>query len=111
MAKGPSFNIDQNAKSNLFCLFVALTIIGLLAMKGQNECRTHNGHLTQKKRNPVTSFMVKYMQPCDAPTSPQFKAPNAQISQLIGEQPNHKVYYRYAQPKVPTQRPASYSSR
>lgn len=111
MAKGPSFNIDKNAKGNLICLSIALVVIALLAMKGQNECRGQNSYAVNKKRNAVTGFMMKYMEPCNAPTSPQFKAPNAQISQLIGEVDNHRIYHRYAQPKVSTQTPARYSNR
>lgn len=110
MAKGLSFNIDKNAKSNCICLFIALGIIGLLTMKGQNECRGQNSYAVNKKTNAVTGFMMKYMEPCDAPTAPRFKAPNAEIARLVGEDPSKlRVYYRYAQPQVHS--PARYSNR
>lgn len=112
MAKGFTSGIDKNVRNNCICLFIAIAIIGLLALKGQDDCRGQSSYVTNSKRNAVTGFMVKYMQPCAAPTHPRFKAPNAEIAQMVGEEGISRAYYRYANPQVPVQRPAArYSSR
>lgn len=112
MAKGFTSGIDKNARNNCICLFIAMAIIGMLALKGQDDCRGQGSYVTKSKHNVVTGFMVKYMQPCAAPTPPRFKAPNAEIAQMVGEDGVSRAYYHYANPRVPAQPPAArYSNR